>query len=137
VSIFVMDASVTMSWAFSEELTPLTERLLRDLPDGEAVVPAIWPLEVANVLLVAERKGRIVRADVLRFVELLLELPIRIHQVAAAHAFEDVLPVARDAGLSTYDASYLELAGRLGLPLATLDVKLRGAAREMGVAVLS
>jgi predicted nucleic acid-binding protein len=135
--MYVMDASVTMSWAFHEELTPFTQRLLAELPNGEAIVPAIWPLEVANVLLVAERNGRLARADVSRFVDLLVEMPIRLHAAPEAHAFEDVLPLGRDTGLSAYDASYLELAGRLGLPLATLDARLQGAAREMGVAVLT
>jgi predicted nucleic acid-binding protein len=132
-----MDASVTMAWAFREELTPFTERLLADLAEGEALVPAIRPLDVANVLLQSERRGRINRVDVARFAELLLGMPIRIHAATETFAFEEALPLARDTGLSVYDASYLELAGRLGLPLATLDAALGRAAREIGVRVLS
>ncbi len=132
-----MDASVTMAWAFREELTPFTERLLTDLAEGEALVPAIWPLEVANVLLQSEQRGCISRVDVARFAELLLGMPIRIHAATETFAFEAALPFARDTGLSVYDASYLELAGRLGLPLATLDAALTRAAREVGVKVLS
>ena len=137
MSAFVLDASVTMAWVFREELTPFTERLLTDLAEGEALVPSIWPLEVANVLLRSERRGRINRVDVARFAELLLGMPIRVHAATETFAFEEALPLARDTGLSVYDASYLELAGRLGLPLATLDVALGRAAREVGVKILS
>ena len=137
MSAFVMDASVTMAWAFREELTPFAERLLEDLAAGEALVPAIWPLEVVNVLLVAERRGRINRVDVARFTELLLGMPIRVHAATESVAFEEALALARDTGLSVYDASYLELAGRLGLPLATLDAALVRAAGKVGVTILS
>jgi predicted nucleic acid-binding protein len=137
VTAFVLDASVTMAWAFREELTPFAERLLTDLVAGEALVPAIWPLEVANVLLVSERRGRINRVDVARFTELLLGMPIRVHAATEGFAFEEALPLARDTGLSVYDASYLELAGRLGLPLATLDAALERAAGKVGVTILS
>jgi predicted nucleic acid-binding protein len=126
-----------MAWAFREELTPFAERLLTDLVAGEALVPAIWPLEVANVLLVSERRGRINRVDVARFTELLLGMPIRVHGATEGFAFEEALPLARDTGLSVYDASYLELAGRLGLPLATLDAALVRAAGKVGVTILS
>jgi len=137
VTAFVLDASVTMAWAFREELTPFAERLLTDLVAGEALVPAIWPLEVANVLLVSERRGRINRVDVARFTELLFGMPIRVHAATEGIAFEEALPLARDTGLSVYDASYLELAGRLGLPLATLDAALVRAAGKVGVTILS
>ena len=100
-------------------------------------MPAIWPLEVANVLLVSERRGRVSRVDVARFAELLLGMPIRVHAAPETFAFEEALPLARDTRLSVYDASYLELAGRLGLPLATLDTALARAARTVGVKLLS
>jgi predicted nucleic acid-binding protein len=137
MTAFVMDASVTMAWAFREELTPFAERLLKELTEGEALVPAIWPLEVANVLLASERRGRVNRVDVARFTELLLGMPIRVHAATESFAFDEALPLARDTGLSVYDASYLELAGRLGLPLATLDAALVRAAGEVGVRVLT
>jgi predicted nucleic acid-binding protein len=137
VTAFVLDASVTMAWAFKEELTPLAERLLKDLVAGEALVPAIWPLEVASVPLASERRGRVDRGDVERFSELLLGLPILVHAATESFAFDEALPLARDMGLSVYDASYLELAGRLGLPLATLDAALARAAGDTGVRVLS
>jgi len=137
VTAFVLDASVTMAWAFKEDLTPLAERLLKELVAGEALVPAVWPLEVANVLIVSERRGRVDRGDVERFAELLLGLPIRVHASTESFAFDEALPLARDTGLSVYDASYLELAGRLGLPLATLDAALVRAAANVGVRVLA
>jgi predicted nucleic acid-binding protein len=136
LSAYVLDCSVTMAWAFKEEFTPFAVGLLESLPDGQAIVPAIWPLEVANVLMVAERGGRLTPADTLRFIDLLQALPITVDTRLDNRAFDDVLPLVRDTGLSAYDASYLELAMRLALSLATLDDKLRGAADQVGVPLL-
>jgi predicted nucleic acid-binding protein len=133
LSAYVLDCSVTMAWAFREDVTPATVRLLEALPEDQALVPVVWPLEVVNVLMVAERGGRLTRADVQQFVDLLQSLPISVDNHSDRHAFEGVLPLARDTGLSAYDASYLELAMRLGLPLATLDEKLKRAAVRVGV----
>lgn len=132
----VLDCSVTMTWAFREEFTPFTERVLDDVTAGLAVVPAIWPLEVANVLLLAERGGRLTQADGARFLELLRGLPINVSASPDLQPFDEVLPLARETGLSPYDAGYLELAGRFGVPLATLDKGLRRAANQVGVALV-
>lgn len=101
-----------------------------------AVVPAIWPLEVANVLLSAERRGRLTEAQSTRFVELLGALPIVMEQPSVDHILGSVLPLGRHHGLSAYDAVYLELAARLGLPLATRDERVITAAAAIGVRIL-
>ena len=133
MGMLVLDCSVTMSWLFREEFTPYAQRVLDGVSGGQAVVPAIWPLEVANVLLAAERRGRIPQAEGGRFLTLLEGLPIDVSAAPERHAFDELVPLARDTGLSVYDAGYLELAGRLGVPLATQDGALERAASAVGV----
>lgn len=130
---FVVDASVTMSWCFEDEATPYTESVLGRLQDSSAAVPAIWPLEVSNILLLGERRGRIPRSKTESFVRVLQELRVAVESERAAAALGPVLQLGREHGLTSYDASYLELAMRRGLPLATLDRRLIGAAGETGV----
>jgi predicted nucleic acid-binding protein len=132
----VLDASVAVAWCFEDETTRLTESILDRLSAGtEALAPAIWPMEVANALLLAERRKRITTAQVTGLLRGISKLPIRVETVPLARAFEQVLSVARQQELTEYDASYLELALRESLPLATLDAKLRRAARSAGVAL--
>lgn len=133
---FVLDTSVTMSWCFEDEATPYTEAALDRLLGATAVVPAIWPLEVANVLLSAGRRGRLTEAQSARFVELLGALPIVMEQPSVDRIFGSVLPLGRQHGLSAYDAAYLELAARQGLPLATRDERIITAAAAIGVRIL-
>jgi predicted nucleic acid-binding protein len=134
---FVLDNSVTMSWAFPDEANPYAQDVLTTLPGASAVVPSIWPLEAANVLLVGERRGRISRADSTSFVAILDSLSIGVDGETSERALKDTLDLARAQGLSVYDAAYLELAMRRGLPLATLDDKLKAAALAVGVAIYS
>jgi predicted nucleic acid-binding protein len=134
---FVLDASVTLAWCFEDEASPYAEAVLEKLAPGAAVVPSIWPLEVANALLVAERRKRLTRAKVTRFLQVLRSLPIVVDSEGGARALDTVLDLARAHGLSVYDAGYLELALRDGLPLATLDERLKRAARQAGVEVAS
>jgi predicted nucleic acid-binding protein len=129
-----MDASVAMAWCFEDEATEATDVVLDRLRDDEAAVPAIWPLEVANVLLVAERRDRLSEAQASRFLELLTELPIEIDD--APHDLAAIVAAGRRHELSSYDASYLVLAERLGAPLATLDRRLANAAERAGVELL-
>jgi predicted nucleic acid-binding protein len=133
---FVVDASVALAWQFEDEASEYADRVLERLREDRAAAPSIWSLEVANALLVAERRGRLSPAKVARAVELLLELPISIHDVAAELVLGAVLDLARAHGLSAYDAVYLELAMREGLPLATQDEALRGATQRVGVPLL-
>jgi len=137
MGMLVLDCSVTMSWLFREEFTSFSERVLDEVIAGQAVQPIIWPLEVANVMLLAERRGRISQADGSRFLALLAGLRIDVSTSNERQLFDDLVPLARETGLTVYDAGYLELAGRLGVPLATLDRALERAANQVGVTVFS
>jgi predicted nucleic acid-binding protein len=117
---FVLDASVAASWAFRDERSPYSKAVAGGLTRDSAVVPAIWALEVSNALFQGERRGRIERAEVARFLDLIQELPIAPEPAGRREAFQSTLPAARRSGLSVYDAAYLDLAARTGLPLATL-----------------
>jgi len=135
--VFVLDASVVISWFFQDEASGEKElSLLEKLKRGWAVVPGIWPLEVSNVLLVALRRGRVEPSGVYRVMELLSRLPIEVEDISLDLAFKAIYPVAREYELSIYDASYLELAVRKGLPLATKDAALKKAARRANIQLL-
>jgi predicted nucleic acid-binding protein len=127
---------MTLSWAFEGESTPFTVSVLKSLETLHAVVPALWPFEVANVLRTAERRGRMDAAAQAAFLERLRLLPIEIEHRPATWIAQQILPLARTYQLSAYDAAYLELAIREGLPLATLDGDLRQAASAAGVALV-
>ena len=133
---FVVDNSVVMAWCFEDEAGPYADDILDRLQTSIALVPSIWPLEVGNVLLVAERKKRLGEADSVRFVFLLNELPIHIEQEPPERMFNEILALARKHHLSSYDASYLDLAMRKGLPLATSDTALKAAAGRCNVQML-
>ena len=133
---FVVDNSVIMSWCFKDETNKYADTILDRLVFSTALVPSIWPLEVCNVLLVAERKKRLSEADSSRFLELLNELPILIEQEPAERMMREILALARENQLSSYDASYLNLAMRRGLPIATLDISLIKAAKQTKVPVV-
>jgi len=130
---FVLDCSITMSWCFADEADGYADAVLDLLPDAEAVVPSIWPLEVANVLLVAERRQRINEAQLARLVELLRSLPVIVEGGTLDRVMGAVLALAREHKLSSYDAAYLELAMREGIPLASRDDRLIEAAHRCGV----
>jgi predicted nucleic acid-binding protein len=133
MSGFVIDASATLPWCFAEEATGWTEGLLDRLQSGEEVrVPAHWPIEVMNGLIMAVRRKRIDLDRVARFAGDLAALPIRIEPPHEPAAWNAVIQVATNHNLTIYDAAYLELAQRIGLPLATLDDDLRKAARAKG-----
>lgn len=131
---FVVDNSIVMSWCFEDEEDDYADTVLTALETKTAGVPAVWPLEVANVLLVAERRKRLTKSDSIRFLELLRELSLEVIQEAPQRGTSEIMVLAREQQLSSYDASYLDLAMRKGLPLATLDARLRNAAEKCGVA---
>lgn len=133
---FVLDASVALAWCFEDEQSARTDQVLQALEQGKAIVPAIWLLEVGNALLGAERRGLLTPAETAHFLELLRNLPINVEDTPATRPWSEILSLARLHRLSTYDATYLDLAMRLGLPLATLDAALRQAAQDSGVTVL-
>ena len=130
---FVLDASVAMAWAFEDEGGDYARNVLARLEREEACTTALWPLEISKGLLVAERLGLIEPADSARFTRLLLSLPIVVEPVDGRRVFEQSRILARRRTLSAYDAQYLELAFRHGIPLATLDERLRQAAEEEGI----
>jgi predicted nucleic acid-binding protein len=136
---FVVDASMAAAWFFEDEPEPLADSVLGRLRDGTttAAVPAIWPAEVVNALLVAERRGRTTEAKTDRFVTDLADLPVAVETADAALVGGRVLTLARRHHLTVYDATYLDLAFRLRLPLATLDTRLRKAAEAVGVPLAS
>lgn len=137
MAAFVIDASATLPWCFSDEATEATNALLTRLKAGdEAIVPAHWPFEVANALLIAARRRRISSEDVQRFLEDLEILPIRVDTIAKNLIRQRVYPLAEQYELTVYDAAYLELAIREGLPLATLDNDLRQASRAAGISLV-
>ena len=132
MSILILDASVAASWLFSDETEPRADAILARLAEDGAYVPQLWHLEVRNVLLVAERRGRISTEQQREFLDALSELPIRTDSTPdLALAFA----LARTHGLSFYDAIYLELAQRRNGELATLDTALARAAAAAGLSL--
>jgi predicted nucleic acid-binding protein len=137
VKRFVLDASVTVAWCFDDESTPLSEGILDLLSAGaEGIAPGIWPLEVANALLVAERRKRISLAQATALLGRIVKLPVSVETIEPDRAFSQILSVARQYQLTEYDAAYLELALRKGFPFATLDDRLRRAARMAGISLV-
>ena len=132
----VLDSSVALAWVLPGEGNKATEALLDEIAAAGAAAPGLWPLETANVLLYAERARRITGDERRRSLTTLAALPIHIDPDTAAQAFGRTLSLAESQGLTLYDASYLELALRLVLPLASLDKKLRQAAQASGVELL-
>lgn len=140
--IFVLDASVALTWLLDDATSryrsqafSVLNRLRADA--GAAHVPATWSLEVANVIARAESRGFVSEAQSTAFLELLSALPIAVDADTAARSLTETLQLARRYRLSSYDASYLELAMRMGLPLATLDADLRKAAPKAGVRLVA
>jgi predicted nucleic acid-binding protein len=133
---FVLDASVALAWVLPDEDSPKAAALLPRLVEEGAVVPQLWPLEIANVLLVASRRGRLTLVDTQRVAADLHALPIEVDQETHRRAFGAVLELATRHGLSVYDAAYLELAQRRRLPLATFDARLRAACEAAGIAII-
>ncbi len=137
MAAFVIDASVTLPWCFADEATQATNALLVRLRSGdEAIVPAHWPLEVANALLIAVRRRRISAQDVHLFLADLEVLPIRVDATSRNFLRTRVFPLAEQFKLTAYDAAYLDLAMRESLPLATLDGDLRRAAQGASISLV-
>ncbi len=130
---FVLDCSVSMAWLFADEAHAGADALRDSLTEAPAVAPALWPAELANALLAATRRGRVAVEAWPKLRRQLEALPIEIDPVDLSAVLERVLPMANRYALTVYDATYLELATRRGLPLATLDRKLAEAGRAAGV----
>lgn len=132
---FVLDCSQTMAWIFPDEASPASDALRDSLLHDLAIVPALWHLEVGSVLLGATRRGRIREQDWTRIQAALAALPIEVDHEAPEQVWTAILPLAATHKLSVYDATYLELALRLKLPLATLDADLRAACGVVKVTI--
>lgn len=133
---FVLDNSVTMRWFFGDgkpQELAYAAKVLDALKQDSALVPVTWGLEVANVIARAEAKGLVTEARSGVFLEMLEDVDIEVDAATSAHALSGTLQLARRYKLSAYDASYLELALRRGLALATLDEDLQRAAKKAGV----
>ena len=128
--MIVIDASIALAWLFEDERSALAQRALTALEDDEAFVPAIWPVEVQNVLLVAELRGRLT-AEAGELLNAIRALPIHIE--APIGIDTTIYDLAKKYELTAYDASYLELAVRHRSKLATLDKALSRAARRENV----
>jgi predicted nucleic acid-binding protein len=129
----VVDSSVALTWCFEDERTPATVAVLEQIAERGGVAPALWPLEVLNALVMAERRKRLAAMQRVELAGFLRELPITLDHDTAAQAWSMTMRLADQHRLTLYDATYLELAQRLGLPLATLDQELRKAAGALGI----
>lgn len=134
--MFVIDASVVLAWCFDDESSAVADRVLTCLEQEAALAPAHWPLEVANALRTAERRGRLDAADLPRLRALLAALPVEVAPVELTTATGGVLEAARMYDLTAHDAAYLDLAAVRGLALATVDDRLRAACGRAGVEVV-
>lgn len=134
---FVLDCSVAISWILPDEYSDYAEKILTFLDEKQAIVPSIWYLEIANVLTVSERRGRMTQVQTQQALSLLESLNIVMDKETEAKALNVTLNLAREQNLASYDAAYLELAIRLGIPLATSDNKLISVANQCHVALIS
>lgn len=132
----VIDSSVALTWCFEDEQTPAALALLGAVVEGGAIAPSLWPLEVLNALVMAERRKRVDAAQRQRLSGFLRDLPITLDD-ETAQSWSATVQLAEQHRLSVYDAAYLELAQRRELPLASLDQDLRTAATATGVALVS
>ena len=133
---FVLDASVALAWCFPDEANDHADTVLRRFVEDDAVVPAIWPLEVLNALFVGARRGRIREHEIERAGRLLGNLAIDVDEPILFRTFDTIREVAQTTQLTAYDAAYVELALRLRCALATTDAKLSASARALGIDVL-
>ena len=136
MNLLVLDASIVMSWLFKEEGAQASTHIITFLQKGQAVVPELWLTECLNVLAIAKRTRRLAPSDIEKSLGYLASLPILYDAFSAKILRETVYPMAIQYQLTTYDATYLELAKRRKLPLATLDKALRVAAKKEKITLL-
>ncbi|MCL2309873.1 MAG: type II toxin-antitoxin system VapC family toxin [Proteobacteria bacterium] len=133
---FVVDSAIALTWCFEDEATPSADALLARLTQEDAHAPALWPLEVLNALMMAQRRGRITPGARQDRIKLLHVFPITLDAETITQSWVMTHRLAERYRLTLYDAVYLELAQRLDLPLATLNADLREAANTAGVSLL-
>ncbi len=132
----VLDSSVTLAWIYSDEITRAVQEVFERVAVAGAVVPALWRLEVANALQMGVRRARLDAAERDATLADLATLDIHTDPDTDTYAWSGTVRLAERFGLSVYDASYLELAQRRALPLASLDQELREAADGCGLPLL-
>ncbi len=132
----VIDASLAVTWYFDDETTPATEAVLDTVSETGAVVPTLWRLEVANAFQSAIRRKRVTAGYRDRSLRALTHMPITVDPDTDVYAWTTTLRLAERFALTIYDSTYLELAQRRGLPLATLDSELRKAAVALDIRLL-
>jgi predicted nucleic acid-binding protein len=133
---FVADASVAIAWVHPAQATSETEAMLDRLVAGDSLfVPALWPLEVANALTILSRRRKLTPDEARSAIEIIRELPAVIDHEAAPIAFTRLVDLALQHELTVYEASYIELAARLQLPLASNDARMKQAAIRSGVSL--
>jgi predicted nucleic acid-binding protein len=129
----VLDASLALSWALPDEASAYSDAVLDQVAKSGALVPGLWPHEMANGLLMAQKRGRYTTAQRMVFVEELLRLPIEVETAGVRDILDGQAVIAERYGLTAYDAAYLDLALRRGIPLATQDKAMKAAAVKAGV----
>ncbi|MEO7223982.1 MAG: type II toxin-antitoxin system VapC family toxin [Devosia sp.] len=132
----VVDASIVGAWLLPDERSPEAVGIARLIDETETWVPQLFPIEIGNALLAAERRKRASPAYVAEQLASLERMPLRLDTETNAEIWGGTYRLAKDEGLTVYDATYLELALRLGAQLATLDRDLANAARRRGLTVL-
>lgn len=133
---FVLDTSFTLALVLEEEEQDRVAEAMRSLNGQNVLVPPLWFYEVSNALLTNQKRGRLQERDKVRAVGFLRSLPISVDSDCNSRALEEILVIARAHSLTVYDATYLDLAMRSGLPLATLDNALIRVSQTMGVELL-
>ena len=133
---FVIDNSVVVSWLLEEEHVKKSREILNKLSSHQVCVPSIWPYELANALFVAEKRKRIKEADSVAFICDLKNLPIIIEESSFERIGKDVLSLSREHKITVYDASYIELALRKDLALASFDKEIIKVCKKIGVVVI-
>ena len=134
---WVLDASIALAWALPDEASDQADRFLSRVTAKDVLwVPSLWWYEVANALVVAERRKRLTEADGIHLIDLYRALPIKTDMVSGTAVVEQLRTLARQYNLTAYDVAYLELALRKGLGLATADLNLQSASKKAGVRIL-
>ncbi len=133
---FVLDASMALAWHFPDEATVRTTQVAAWSDAQPIVVPGHWFAEIANGMLVGERRRRTTIEERARFIDRVALLDLEVDAIDPSEVFDRILPLARAHRLTIYDTLYLELAERRGLPLASLDEDLNRAARDAGIALV-
>jgi len=128
---FVLDACTALSWSFEDERNEYAEQVKASLVDSTAWVPRIWVAEIANGIVTATRRQRIDATKTAAILDALVRLPIEVHELEVGAS--ELADLSLRFMLSAYDALYLHLAHRSGLPLASLDGRLDAAGEKAGV----